>query len=84
MTYAKALMMNESKDGLDLKRLSLASLLSLIDEVPGWDYPLAEDFIRELANRAGIDTNKYFANDPVVYRDYSDLYADAVEKLGVE
>ena len=81
MTYQKVLEMNESAAGLDLKELSLENLLALIDEVPGWDYPLAEDFVAELANRAGIDMTQYFAESD---RDYSDLWATAAEKLGVD
>lgn len=81
MTYAEAREKNESKEGLDLGEISLDNLLALIEELPGWDYPLAEDFMNELAKRAGIDTDKYFEEAD---RDYSDLYVDATEKLGVD
>lgn len=80
ITYAEALEKNESKYGLDLGEISLDNLLALIEELPGWDYPLAEDFMNELARRAGINADKYFAEAD---RDYSDLYVDATDKLGV-
>lgn len=81
ITYAEALEKNESKNGLDLGEISLDNLLALIEELPGWDYPLAEDLMHELAKRAGIDTAEYFT---AADRDYSDLYVDATDKLGVE
>ena len=81
ITYRDAMEMNESKNWLDLEEISLDNLLALIEELPGWDYPLAEDFMHELAKRAGIDTDKYFAEED---RDYSDLYVDATDKLGVD
>ena len=81
MTYKEALELNESKAGLDLGELSLNELLAIIDEVPGWDYPLAEELMTELAKRAGIDTEEYFDGTD---RDYSDLWSDAADKLGVD
>lgn len=81
ITYKDALEMNESKAGLDLGEISLDNLLSLIEELPGWDYPLAEDLMHELAKRAGIDTDKYFAEAD---RDYSDLYTDATDKMSAD
>ena len=92
MTYKEALEQNESMNGLDFSSLELSDLLSIIDEIPGWDYPLAEEAMDELARRAGIDTDTYFGgyNSPSEFpddglphgMDYNDLYADAVEMLG--
>lgn len=81
MTYKEALEMNESKNGLDLSELSLENLLELIEEIPGWDYPLGEESVKELARRAGIDTMEFFSEESC--HDYSDLYARAAELLGV-
>lgn len=80
MTYKKALELNESKQGLDLESLTNESLLALIYEIPGWDYPLAEDCMEELARRAGIDKAAFFEDD----RDYSDLWAACADKLGID
>ena len=81
MTYKEALELNESKAGLDLGSMGLDDLLALIDDIPGWDYPLAEDAMSELAKRAGIDLREYFTEGT---RDYSDLWVDAAEKLDVD
>jgi hypothetical protein len=81
MTYKEALEMNESKAGIDYKSLSIESLMELIDDIPGWDYPLAEDCIAELADRAGIDRDAFFVESD---RDYSDLWAACAEKLGID
>lgn len=61
MTYKKALELNESKAGLDIGGLSLSDLVSVINDLPGWDYQLADELMQELAERAGIDTDRYFA-----------------------
>ena len=85
MTYAKALELNESRDGLDLRNISLEDLIGLCDEVPGWDYPLWEGFVLELARRAGIDPSAFFADDEdgnPTFRDYNDLCQAALEALG--
>jgi hypothetical protein len=79
MTYKTALELNESK-GLDLESLTNDSLMALIDEIPGWDYPLAEDCMEELAKRAGIDKAKFFEGN----RDYSDLWTACADKLGID
>lgn len=81
INYKTALELNESRDGLDLKSLSLEDLLALIEEIPGWDYPLGEESILELARRAGIDAKEYFDTSD---KDYSDLWSDSAEALGVE
>lgn len=81
MTYKEALEMNESKSGLDYESLSTKSLMELINEIHGWDYPLAEDCMAELARRADIDRDVFFAESD---RDYSDLWAACAEKLGIE
>lgn len=81
MTYKEALEINESKSGLDYESLSTESLMELIDEIPGWDYPLAEDCMSELSRRAKIDTDSFFADND---RDYSDLWAACAEKLGID
>lgn len=81
MTYQIAMEKNESAEGLDLRELSLEDLLELIDDVPGWDYPLGEESVRELARRAEIDAEGFFAESD---SDYSDLWAAAAEKLGVD
>lgn len=78
MNYKEALEMNESKAGLDLRDMELSDLLALIDEIPGWDYPLAEEAMTELARRAEIDVNEFFEESD---KDYSDLWAAATEKL---
>ena len=83
ITYKDALERNESREGLSLADLSLADLLGIIEEIPGWDYPLADECMGELARRAGIDQAEYFRDDddedsaPHGY-DYNDLYADCV------
>lgn len=85
MTYAKALELNESRDGLDLRNISLEDLIGLCDEVPGWDYPLGEGFVLELARRAGIDSASFFDDDEdsnPTFRDYNDLCQAALEALG--
>ena len=81
MTYKEALEMNESKAGMDYKSLSIESLMELIDDIPGWDYPLAEDCMAELADRAGIDRDAFFSESD---RDYSDLWATCAEKLKID
>lgn len=81
MTYKEALEINESKSGLDYQSLTIKSLLELIDEIPGWDYPLADDCMSELARRADIDQDVFFAEGD---RDYSDLWAACAEKLGID
>lgn len=80
MTYNKALELNESKAGLDLGELSLSDLLELIEEIPGWDYPLGEESVLELARRAEINAAEFFAEGS---KDYSDLWAEAAEKLSI-
>lgn len=79
MNYKKALELNESKAGLDLKEMPLADLMELIDEIPGWDYLLGEESVLELARRAEINVDEFFSEGT---RDYSDLWAFAAEKLG--
>ena len=81
MTYKEALELNESKAGLDLRELPLADLLDLIEEIPGWDYPLGEESVKELARRAEIDVVEYFAEGT---KDYSDLWAEAAGRLGLD
>ena len=81
MNYKEALEMNESKTGLDFRGMELSDLLALIDEIPGWDYPLAEEAMAELARRAEIDINGFFEESD---GDYSDLWAAATEKLKEE
>ena len=81
MKYKEALEMNESKTGIDYQSLSIESLMELIDDIPGWDYPLAEDCMEELSRRADIDRDAFFAESD---RDYSDLWAACAEKLGIE
>lgn len=85
MTYAKALELNESREGLDLEALTVEDLVGLCDEVPAWDYPLGEDFVLELARRAGIDPSAFFADDEdgnPTFHDYNDLCQAALEALG--
>ena len=92
MTYKEALEMNESKSGIDIESLSLEELAALTDEIPGWDYPLAEDCVKELARRAKIDVDQFFLEyDQDGYTDslphgydYNDLWARCMEKLGIE
>ena len=60
MTYKEALELNESAEGLSIEDLDNKTLLSLLDELPAWDYPLAEELLLELADRAGIDCDDYF------------------------
>lgn len=81
MTYKEALEKNESREGLTFSEISLSDLLTLIDDIPGWDYPLAKDSITELAKRAGIDANDYFKR--FESRDYSDLYLSAIDNLNL-
>ena len=81
MTYKEALELNESKDGLDLGELSISDLLELIEEIPGWDYPLGEESVLELARRAEVDVGEYFSEGT---KDYSALWAEAAEKLGLD
>ena len=81
MTYKEALEVNESTAGLDLESLPLSDLLELIEEIPAWDYPLGEESVKELARRADIDVSAFFDGTD---RDYSDLWAAAAEKLGVD
>lgn len=84
MTYAKALELNESRDGLDLEALTVDDLVELCDEVPAWGYPLGEDFVLELARRAGIDPSAFFVDEDgnPTFRDYNDLCQAALEALG--
>jgi hypothetical protein len=79
MTYKEALELNESKAGLNLKEMPIADLMELIEEIPGWDYPLGEESVLELARRAEVDVDDYFSEGT---KDYSDLWAFAAEKLG--
>ena len=81
MKYAKALEINESAAGLDISEMSLDDLLELIDEIPGWDYPLAEECMVDLARRAGISPVEFFDDSD---RDYSDLWLACAEALGVD
>lgn len=80
MKYAEALEKNGSCEGLDLRELPLDSLIELIEDIPSWDYPLGEESVLELARRAKIDVNVFFDEAD---RDYSDLWLEAAEKLGV-
>lgn len=91
MTYREALELNESPSGLDLEVLTNQELITLIDELPGWDYPLAEDMMEELASRAKIDTNAYFGDYGCVDDfpedglphgfDFNNLFDDCVDRL---
>ena len=80
MTYAKALMINESKDGLDIESMPLEDLLSVIDDMPSWDCVLAGELLHELARRAEIREEEFFKEDSC--RDCNDLWYAAAEKLG--
>jgi hypothetical protein len=79
--YKTALEMNESKNGIDWDEVSLDELIQMIGEIPGWDYPLAEDSMNEMSRRAGIDPKVFFDNGD---RDYNDLYTACAEALGVD
>lgn len=83
MTYKDALELNETVNGLDLSDLELPELLAIIDELPGWDYPLAEKLLREMSSRAGVDYDQYFSERDG-QADCNDLWVAAAEKLGVE
>lgn len=81
MTYKEALELNESAAGLDLAELTIEELGNLIDEIPGWDYPLAEDCMAELSARAGINPDEFFAAGD---KDYNDLWVVCAESLGID
>lgn len=81
MTYKEALEKKESASGLDLDEMRLEDLQQLIDDIPGWDYPLAEDCINEFAKRAGINPKDFFEESD---RDYNDLWAACAEALHID
>lgn len=83
VSYSRALEQRESEEGLDLAAMDIDDLLTLIEDIPGWDYPLAEDCMGELARRAGIDTHAYF-RDAGYAKDYNDLWLDAAIALGYD
>lgn len=81
LTYKEALELNELAEGLDMSILAINDLLNCIEELPGWDYPLAEDLMAELAKRAGIDPETFFSEHDT---DYNGLYQACVEALGID
>lgn len=81
MTYREALERNESAAGLDFTEIPLDDLVQLIDDLPAWDYPLAEDCINEFARRAGINPAEYFAESD---RDYNALWMSCAEALNID
>ena len=60
MTYKEALELNESKRGLDFESMPLGELIKLIDDIPCWKYPFAEDCLKEIARRANIGKDACF------------------------
>lgn len=81
LTYKCALELNESPRGLDLSALPLTDLLRITDELPGWDYPLGEDLITEIARRAGIDVDDYLHEHNA---DLTTVWEAAAKLLGVD
>jgi hypothetical protein len=79
--YKEYLEMNESKAGIDWDEITLDNLVKLIDEIPGWDYPLAIESMSELAKRAGIDTDEFFQGGE---KDYNDLFSACADVLNIE
>ena len=79
--YKEYLEMNESKAGIDWDMITLPDLVKLIDEIPGWDYPLAIESMKELSKRAGIDTDEFFQGGE---KDYNDLFTACADVLNIE
>jgi len=79
MNYKEALELNESKQGIDLDSLTNYQIATVIDQIPGWEYPLADSFLEELANRAGVDMQRYFDRG----HDRNDLFKTCTSRLGI-